>query len=500
MKKRLSVCNARLRRQSIVVSIIVLIAVGFVLYRNLPTAAPSPEGSPNLPAFQWNTYLGPSDSTSGRSDWQKTIGSGRYKTFEALRYEIINNRLNPPSIKAFEEFAADKNRMQRINDLLGELDGENRDGAIAQLYSELMRCQSNTDALFEHLVALNDKAFKGVIANPRDNGRYSGWAMSFTNQSCLIAYEATSEERFLNLLTVSIERSLSYRDDRIGRIDEARGRVMHSWGGDRYTKDGRHTTNITLAGRVCFSMLQFCQIVRETPHLQDKFSEQAERFLADAQACMDEYESEFRDGTLPGEGFYYSITHDEVEAINHQAAAGNALILLHELTGREKYGRMAEQLATFFRNCMWLDENDCLIWTYKPSPDNRNGPPPERLWKARITIEFPLFAYQHGVVFTRQDMEAIARMFLTNICRSNGRFSWYLDGNFRDMEERKNEGSGLLALTSFIMYDEFDPKIRDVIEDLVADRPDIGGWLKSTHGLKAYSYRLKPQIAHEDGS
>ncbi len=493
LEEELLVWNSRTRTQSIGVALIVLLGGGILLYRNL-SSTPTPVAASSVrPVFQWSDFLGPPEPAKGRNDWQPTIRKGTYETFEALRDELINNRLTPASIDGFETIVVDPDRFQRVSVLLGEIDGEKRNRAIAQLYAELMRSESNPDVLFGHLMKEIAKAFDNVSAHPDDNGRYSGWALSFTNQSCLVAYQATGEERFLDLLADVIERSLSYRDDRLGRLDEARGRIMHSWGGTRYTKDGRHTTNITLAGRVCFPMLRFCRIVRMTPQLQDKFGEQTERFLTEARVCMDEYESEFRAGTLPGEGFYYRITHDAVEALNHQASAGNALILLYELTGDEKYGRMAKQLATFFRNCMWTDANDRLVWTYMPSPSNRRGPPRERVWKARVTSRFPLFAYQHGVVFTRQDMNDIARMFLQNVYRGDGRFSSYIDDNFEDMELRKDFRGGYLSLTPFIIFDEFQPEVREVLEDLVATRPDIGGWFKAGHGIEAYAYRLKPR-------
>ena len=50
---------------------------------------------------------------------------------------------------------------------------------------------------------------------------------------------------------------------------------------------------------------------------------------------------------------------------------------------------------------------------------------------------------------------------------------------------------GYLCLTPFIVFDRFDPEVREVVETVVATRPDAGGWMRRGHGLVAYAYRLK---------
>lgn len=473
---------------------IVVLVGGFFLSRQLwPPPGPS-TASAVPPIFDWSEFLPPSRSRDGQDDWQETVEGGAYSTFERLRRDLVKNRITSDAIIGFESIINEPKRLGRIRELLTALDGDMRTEAISRLYAELMQAESNPDVLFEYLKHESKRLLDFAEATPDDNGAYFGWGLSVTSYGCVLAYEATTQVRFLEQLMDVVEQALEYRDDRTGRMDEARGRVMHSWGGTRYTKDGRHTTNITLAGRVCFPMLRFCQIVRETPQLQARLAEQAERYLTEARVCMDEYESEFRIGPLPGEGYYYSVTHDEVEALNHQAWAGNALILLHDLTGEEKYGRMARQLATFFRNCMWIDEQNCMVWTYMPSPDNRRGPPLERVWKARVTSQFPLFAYKSGIVFGKSDMESIALMFAHNIHRGNGVFSSRIDDTFDDLERYKDLRAGYLSLSPFIMYEEFRPEIRDVLEELVASRPDVGGWLKPGPATIAYAYRLSPTV------
>jgi hypothetical protein len=266
---------------------------------------------------------------------------------------------------------------------------------------------------------------------------------------------------------------------------------MPSWGGIRYHPMGLYSTNITLAGRIAFVLARFVAIVEGNEHLHARFADSSRRFLAAAREALDAYDGEFRVINGGTEGFYHDPVNDRAEALNHMAWAGCALLTLKKLTGETKYGTMARQLAGFFRSSMWRDAHGALVWRYDPTPNDRRGGHREFVWKARTTVQFPLCAYENGVLFSLGDVEAIADMFVSNVYRG-GAISAVID-SYKDLEPYRSFRGGYLSLTPFIVLARFRPEIRGIIEAVVGSRPDIGGWFKSLHGAVAYAYRMEPR-------
>lgn len=444
-----------------------------------------------LPAtspFHWSEFLPDPPPRPDRFDWEAVVAEGAYATFERLRRSLVNNTVTPGSILGFEAIINEQDRLARCRELLTRLDGDQRLDTVRRLYAELMAADSNADVLYESLQIEIDRSLKNADNDELNRGRYYGWGLSIPNHACVIAYEATSQVRFLELLSQTIETILPYRDSELGRVDDVRKRAMHSWGTNRYAGEGRYTADITVAGRISYPIASFCRLVRNDTRLEERFGRQAERFLQVARQCIDEYDDEFYTIEGTDQGYYQSVTHDEVEPINHMAWAGNALILLHDITGEQKYGRMARQLAAYFRAGMWIDKSGNLVWSYRLY--RLRGKKGEYVWKARTSSEFALLAHRYGVVFTQRDMVAIADTFLNNIYRGNGRFSARIDCVYIDMEKYKDHRGGYLCLTPFLAFDGFRPQIREVLEEMVSTRMDIGGWLRRSHGLIAYAHRL----------
>ena len=81
-------------------------------------------------------------------------------------------------------------------------------------------------------------------------------------------------------------------------------------------------------------------------------------------------------------------------------------------------------------------------------------------------------------------------MFLTNIYRGPGQFNAIIGSTNRPMEKYRNHHGGYLSLLPYMLLDEYAPEIRQVLEDLVATRPDMGGWFTRSKGAIAYAHRL----------
>lgn len=71
---------------------------------------------------------------------------------------------------------------------------------------------------------------------PRDGepfgtrGRYWAWNWGYLGRAAGALHAATSDPSLLEVLRLAHHYLRKYRDDRLGLVDEARGRAMRAWG------------------------------------------------------------------------------------------------------------------------------------------------------------------------------------------------------------------------------------------------------------------------------
>jgi len=437
--------------------------------------------------FSWSSFLDERSRQSATRNWKSVVKKGPLATQKALAKAIRTNAIDKGSYIAFQAISDDPKTRAAFQRYLSELDTADHRSAIIGLYDTLMRAPPNKDILFDKL----SRHLKGTIAkadqNPGHNGRFMGWALATGVYASLIAYDRTGDIRFMREANLALMAALKLRDDTTGRIDEVRGRIVKGWGGNKYDSEGRHMTNFTLAGRVAFVLALFADTVERHPELQSKYADQAKKFLNAARETMDDYSGEFF--VVGDMGYYKRPIHNDIEPLNHMAWAGNALILLNKHTGDGSYGQMAEQLARFFKQSMRHD-NGTVWWPYQPAK-TEDATRPEYIWKASLTSQFMIFAWQNGVVFTGSDMQAIANTILSRVFRPEGRISALMGGPFENLATFKMLYGDYLSVTPFIAFGCVNPNVREKIETLVASRPDIGGWMRGTYGVIAYAQRLQ---------
>jgi hypothetical protein len=381
--------------------------------------------------------------------------------------------------------------LARVREWCNRLEGNERSKAMHMLYAELMLAATDPDLLYQAAQADIETAFNNAKKDPTNHGQYFSWGLSRPLQACLIAYEATHQVRFLDLVSDAYERTLPFRDSELGRIDELRGKAMPSWGTDQYGGEGRYTAEVTTAGRVSYPIARWIQFVRGDPELLAKYGDRADKYLATARQTMDAYLSEYRTIAGTNEGYFLHLPTGKAEPLNHMALATCCLAILHDLTGETKYMDAAKGIANYFKGCMWVDENDCLVWQYWPQPHDRLSRPVEHVWKARVTIEVPLDFAKRGIAFDDADMQRICNTFLTNIYQGHGKWNKHITSDYSDFDEHAREPSGLLCMTPYIRLDEYNPRVREVIEEMMATRPDCSGWLHRSHAILGYAHRLK---------
>jgi hypothetical protein len=203
---------------------------------------------------------------------------------------------------------------------------------------------------------------------------------------------------------------------------------------------------------------------------------------------MADFDDEFREIPGTNQGYYTQAGGTGIEPLNHAHTAGSTLLMLHELTGKEKYLDKTRRLCRFFLSTVRRNLNGSWEWGYWPTVENRTGQFGEHVWKAEVTIKLPILAHERETVFTRQDMRAMARTFLVR--RPDNQFNQLID----DDVVRLMEDGPLVSWDQFqnmvgwVALGRYNAEVADAVVDAVAQRPDLfpNGWF---HDLKtAESY------------
>ena len=413
-----------------------------------------------------------------------------FRRYEDLRQNIFEGPLGADDLPRFTPFIHDESLFARVGPALDLLATEPR-RARRELYAILMKAPPDAQLLYDFLVVHFDKTMAGALDNCRSGSIY-GWNWAYGAEAALEAYEATGQVRFLDLVGTTGDLVIADRDDRHGRTDQFRGRVLESWGHCSENIEAEYTNVITHAGRITYPLLRYAEIVRADKTLEPWHGLRGQRFLDAAAEALDAFDDDYR--VVPGTdaGYYLRPVRGDVEPLNHAHAAARSYVLLHVLTGEAKYQQRVEELAAWFRAAIVPDEQGVWNWPYAPTPDDlgQSGFNGEEVCKAQITIGFPVVAAAREIAFDGSDIAQLVRTFLVHVHR-DGRFNMRIDPEFTDLVGSSTRHP---LLAGWIQLDEHAPEIREIIIDAVADRRDVftGGWFGKPVLVLAYAHRLAP--------
>jgi len=243
--------------------------------------------------------------------------------------------------------------------------------------------------------------------------------------------------------------------------------------------------------------------VRRTPSLKANYGQKAEAYLALSERTFEKWDRrggwrEVKDGGLwvvppfgidPQskawtEGYARRTTDGFSNPDNKQNLIACWLIALYDATGKPVYRERAERWWRLMRSRMKVREDGKYYvwnywepagpWDYKPDGDAKHwvGVHPNGGYYA-IDVEGIATAYEHGLVFTRADLDrliATNRDFMWNQQVAAAKFR-RIDGGAPDDRWKNSPGTLWLALTPY------DKTLRNVFEA----NHDPSGW----YGLSA---------------
>jgi hypothetical protein len=269
---------------------------------------------------------------------------------------------------------------------------------------------------FDRLIAQRvDAALAQPISNAR--GRIA-WGDSYTLAALAEMLDATRDPRYAASFVKLADHVADARDDRHGRRDEYRNRVVPAWGSSKYT-DGKWHVWAVHTGMIAAPMARFAAIVRRDASLRLRFGEDAARILKVAEQAVAVHEDEYRDGPGPDEAYLYGLHTGRNLPLNMQNALASAWIYLDDANGLPQHRERVARLARFFRNRLRTSEDGAYVWAYRPPPD-RPDLSFEDVSHASINVAFATLCFEHHIVFTREDITRFEKTLRMHVLRGDG--------------------------------------------------------------------------------
>ena len=268
-----------------------------------------------------------------------------------------------------------------------------------------------------------------------------------------------------------------------------------------YTRDSRAGTvyrEIPITGLIIAPIVEILRLASSDRILAAQLAERRVALLQTVERGIAGFDKHYREQN--GLGFFVAEPSTEpgtdVWPLNLGSVYARPLLGLWQLTGNREYLREVTGIARTWRAAMTLTSDGGVGWPYTPLPSDPHHAdgPQERLVKAAIGIEFPLAAYEAGIVLDRSEIDAIARAPLTTmleyIDQTHVRVRKFVSpGSTQYLLPGSSEKIDALALAAWYVFTCQQPGLASSIDPVMfgADRQF---YLHSAVALHGLSVRL----------
>jgi hypothetical protein len=374
-------------------------------------------------------------------------------------------------------------------------------------YREYVLANPSSELLYQFLARLMRRAVDpDELTVERHTIRFA-WPWSYAARAAVEASVRTGEPKFAQLVLDTFEPIARRRDCELGRVDECRHRTLRSWGStyyDDYAKGkgypsvlseetSRWTCNVTAAGRIVFPV---ALAISEWWRLQPRDvgnSGACREYLQIAAEALGEFVSDYREVDEDC-GYIWRLERNEFEPLNHQNSYAEALIQVGRMTDRAEWVDLGRRIATYFKRSIRQDAGGAYVWGYKgmgADHELRERQEIEDIAHAHLNTSFARFCHRQGLVFDDEDMCCFARTFTENIHIGDRLFRPRISPEAKEasMVMKPAYPDHYLA---WIQLADYDPAIREIIEDTLAYRYDLfpDNWFSGPVSAFAYAYRL----------
>jgi len=249
------------------------------------------------------------------------------------------------------------------------------------------------------------------------------WGESYVMMAYAKMYETTGERFYLDKLAEHADAVLEQRDDVRGVTDYT-GNSNPCWQASKYST--RPMCWVVHSGMITYPIAMFAVYVFSKPNMAvlttydgTSYADKASFFLNRVIETYNFHEGEWRNsGTQQG---YYIFPADSASfyeyanqkmPLNQMNAMGRTAIALYLATNDSAYLERATRLANHFKANLHTGSGDTYVWNYWGGNYSLYG---EDISHATINVGFAALCAEHGIVFSKADMERFGRTFYENV-------------------------------------------------------------------------------------
>ncbi len=237
--------------------------------------------------------------------------------------------------------------------------------------------------------------------------RLKAWTWTYLARSALQVYRLNHDPQLIALVlegAAKYEAAASLHDPELG----------FGW----YTEDARALEpyrEVPVTGLIMAPMVDLLQDSALDPELAKLVAPRREQLVSlvrRATAGLDQRYIE-----EDGRGYYLLPSGQDVEPINLMSVYARPLLGLWRLMQDAESLREVTGIARTWKAALTVRSDGSVTWPHTPRPASLAGRPgpAEVMIKSAAAIEFPLAAFEAGLVFNRQEIEALARAPATTL-------------------------------------------------------------------------------------
>lgn len=262
--------------------------------------------------------------------------------------------------------------------------------------------------------------------SPEDGGQLA-WGESYLLDALVQMFAVSHDDTHAAHIVALGDWIDRARDDRHGRRDEVRDRIMPAWSSARYSKGRRYTWAVH-TGMIAAPLARFAAIVKRDPSLSARWGKDAARFLRIAQDAVAAFDEDYRAGPGADEGHVFCPYLAKPLPLNMQNALARAWLAIADATDAPVYRERVTRLANFFRHRIRTEADGTATWAYWPPLEGKNDTF-EDISHASINVDFMVLCYEHGIVFGRDDLERVGATFRQHVLLADDRIGDHLGVN-----------------------------------------------------------------------
>ena len=291
--------------------------------------------------------------------------------------------------------------------------------------------------------------------------RLKAWMWTYLARAAVQVYQLNHDPQLIALVLQGVakyEAAASLHDPELG----------FGW----YTEDARAKApyrEVPVTGLIMAPMIDLLQDSLRDPELAKLVAPRREQLLSLLRRAVTGLDQRYIEED--GKGYYLLPSGQDVEPINLMSVYARPLLGLWKLTQDAESLREVTGIARTWKAALTVRSDGSVTWPHTPRPASiaPRPDPAEVMIKSAAAIEFPLAAYEAGLVFNHRDIEALARAPATTLlARADDRH--YLLREFVDAASDRYVNAAtadigtLLRPASWLQYLCYDQDLTDALD------------------------------------